>query len=58
MDITDAKSRKREAEDKILEVLKELERDSGLIVDGLRMHTVEHTDGTTSVMSIDVDVTL
>jgi hypothetical protein len=58
MDIADARHRKREVEDKILEVLKELERDSGLIVDGLRMHTVEHTDGTTSVMSIDVDVTL
>jgi len=58
MDITDAKRRKREAEDEILEVLREFERDSGLDVDGLRMHTVEHTDGTTSVMSINVDVTL
>jgi len=58
MDIADARRRKREAEEEILEVLREFERDSGLVVDGLRVDTVEHTDGTTSVMSINVDVTL
>jgi len=58
MDITDAKRRKREAEDEILEVLREFERDSGLAVDRIKMRTVKHADGDTSVMNINVEVTL
>jgi len=58
MDITDAKSRKREAEDKILEVLREFERDSGLSVDKLRARTVEHPDGSTSTLEVEIEVDL
>jgi len=58
MDITDAKRRKREAEDEILEVLRDLERDSGLAVDRIKMRTVKHADGDTSVIGIEVEVDL
>jgi hypothetical protein len=58
MDIDKARQRKREAEEKILEALREFERDSDLAVDGLKVRTVEHTDGTTSFMNINIEVTL
>jgi hypothetical protein len=58
MDVADAKRRKREAEEEVLEVLRELERDSGLSVDGLGMRTVEHPDGSTSTLGIEIEVDL
>jgi len=58
MDIADVKHRKREAEEEVLEVLREFERDSGLAVEGLNMSTVEHLNGDTSVMDIEVEVDL
>jgi len=58
MDIADAKCQKREAEEEVLEVLRDLERDSGLAVDRLKMRTVEHVGGDTSVMDIEIEVKL
>lgn len=58
MDIADAKRRKREAEDEILEVLRELERDSGLVIDSIKMRAVEHADGSTSTLEVEIEVGL
>jgi predicted translin family RNA/ssDNA-binding protein len=58
MDITDARRRKREAEEEVLEILRDLERDSGLAVDKLRARTVEHPDGSTSFLEIEIEVGL
>jgi hypothetical protein len=58
MDIADAKRRKREAENEILEVLREFERDSGLAVDKLRVRTVEPPDGSTSTLKVEIGVDL
>jgi predicted translin family RNA/ssDNA-binding protein len=58
MDVADAKRRKREAEEEVLEVLRELERDSGLAVDRIKMRTVEYPDGSTSTLGIEIEVNL
>jgi len=58
MDIPDAKRRKREAEEEVLEVLRGLERDSGLSVESLNMSTVEHPDGSTSILGMEIEVDL
>jgi len=58
MDVADAKRRKREAEEEVLEVLREFERGSGLSVDKLRARTVEHPDGSTSTLEVEIEVDL
>jgi len=58
MDVADAKRRKREAEEEVLEVLREFERDSGLAVDRLKMRTVEHVDCSTSTLEVEIQVDL